>query len=83
MTENVTANYSKTGENFEHNINAEAKRLSQKLNISERVEKIAHNSAYITTKDHKSEFSNTIKCTLINHTKSNVGKSSKELLWMT
>ena len=80
MRDNITANYSKADENFERDINVEAKKLTEKLSISNRVEKIAHKNAYITVKDHKPDFPNTIKCRLINPTKSNIGKISKQML---
>ena len=36
--------------------------------------------AYITMKDHKSEFPNKILCRLINPSKSSIGKISKVIL---
>ena len=44
------------------------------------VEKITPKNSYITIKDHKQEFSNKIQCRLINPTKTNIGKISKQIL---
>ena len=54
--------------------------ITDKLNISDRVEQIALKEAYITVKDHKPQFPNDIKCRLINPTKTNIGCISKKLL---
>ena len=48
MNTNVTAHYKKTDARTEVNINSEAKRITNKLEISDRVEPIAHKNAYIT-----------------------------------
>ena len=80
MRENVTANYEKTESDIEKEINLEAKIITEKLNISDRVEKIAPKSAYITIKDHKEDFQKRTKCRLINPSKSNIGKIAKQIL---
>ena len=61
-------------------INLEAKKITQKLNISDRVEKLTRRNAYITVKDHKENFHNKVACRLINPTKSNLGKICKQNL---
>ena len=65
MNKNVTSIYKKTNTNTLNNINTEAKTITDKLNISDRVEKIALKDAYITIKDHKPRFPDEIKCRLI------------------
>lgn len=80
MRDNVTANYETADPTSERSINMDAKYITQILEISERVEPIVKRSAYITLKDHKENFPNEIKCRLINPTKSNIGKISKQLL---
>ena len=77
---NVTSIYEKTTMSTENNINSKAKEITQALDISDRVEPIAHKAAYITLKDHKDNFPNNVKCRLINPTKSNIGKISKQML---
>ena len=80
MRDNITSIYSRADENFEKEINTQAKKITDKLEISDRVEKIGHRNAYITLKDHKKEFPKKIKCRLINPMKSNIGKISKQML---
>ncbi|MCP3930953.1 MAG: hypothetical protein GY705_17855, partial [Bacteroidetes bacterium] len=58
-------------------INKEAKNIADKLELSKRIEVIAHQNAYVTLKDHKHNFENNPKCRLINPAKSNLGKISK------
>ena len=80
MKDNVTALYKKSDSTTEHQINTEAKHITEQLKIADRVEVIAHKQAYITLKDHKPQFPNNIKCRLINPTKSNIGLISKQIL---
>ena len=80
MRDNVTAHYTKSDTATESDINYEAKLITEKLDISDRVEPIAQKSAYITIKDHKEDFPNNVKCRLINPAKSNIGKISQQIL---
>ena len=80
MRENVTAHYKKSDSTTETKINLEAKSITERLEISDRVEPIAKKNAYITIKDHKEHFPNNVKCRLINPAKTNVGKISQQLL---
>ncbi len=83
LRDNVTAHYEKAPPETEKGINIEARDITDKLKISDRVEPIAHNEAYITIKDHKDEFPNVVKCRLINPAKSQIGRLSKEILQET
>ena len=58
----------------------EAKHIAERLKLDERIEQAAEQKAFITLKDHKPNFPNNIKCRLINPTKSNLGKISKQIL---
>ena len=80
MRDNVTSKYEKASGDTEFKINSKAKSITEKLDISDRVEPIAHKNAYLTVKDHKDNFPNNVKCRLINPAKSNVGKISKQIL---
>ena len=62
---------------LEHSINLEAKNISKKLNIEDRVECIAKTEAFITLKDHKENFQNKLPCRLIVPSKSELGHVSK------
>ena len=80
MHDNVTANYKKADKQIQEEINTDAKYLTEQLNISDRVEIPPNKEAYITLKDHKTDFPHNIKCRLINPAKSNIGIISKNIL---
>ena len=80
MLDNLTANYKKADQTTLDDINKKASYLTQQLKISDRVEIPPIKQAYITVKDHKPDFPNNLKCRLINPTKSNIGKISKQIL---
>ena len=80
LNDNITSNYKKVDESVINDINKEAKSLTDDLKISDRVEIPPVKNAYITIKDHKPDFPTNIKCRLINPTKSNIGKISKQIL---
>ena len=75
--ENVTQNYKKSDKTFYNEINMEAKEIAEKLNLSDRIECLAQNNAFITLKDHKDDFISRPKCRLINPAKPELGKVSK------
>ena len=80
LKENITSEYKKVQNDCIQSINKEAKIITDKLEISDRVEELATKDAYLTVKDHKPEFPADIKCRLINPTKSNIGQISKQIL---
>ena len=73
----MTNEYEIAPDDLESNINLEARHISEKLQLDERVEIMARKDAYVTLKDHKPNFENNPKCRLINPAKSNIGKISK------
>ena len=77
LKDNITSTYKVAEDNLESEINIEAKAITDELEISKRVETIAHTEAYITLKDHKENYENRPQCRLINPAKSNIGKISK------
>ena len=58
----------------------EAKSISTKLKISYRVERIARTPVFVTLKDHKDNFRSNSTCCLINPSKNELGKVSKQLM---
>ena len=58
----------------------EAKHISKKLELDNRIECLAKNTAFISLKDHKPNFRSSLPCPLINPSKSNIGKISKSIL---
>ena len=80
LKENITKTYKKSDRRKVNNVNSHAKRITEKLPISDRVEKLQEAEAYITVKDHKENFANKISCRLINPSKSSIEKISKVIL---
>ena len=58
----------------------EAKSISTKLKISDTVERIARTPAFVTLKDHKDNFRSNPTCRLVNPSKNEFGKVSKQLV---
>ena len=80
LNENITKSYKKAPERIVQAINSEAKCTAEKLKIDDRVEHIARRQAFITLKDHKENFNIKPTCRLLNPTKSELGKISKNIL---
>ena len=80
LQENITAKYRKTDDNYINEINKEALSIIKEIKVSGKVKKIQNNSAFLTVKDHKTEFPNKVECRLINPIKSDLGKISKKIL---
>ena len=80
LEQNITKSYKKAQPDTVRNIHTENKKIATKLGIDDRVDATANRDAFITLKDHKPNFSNKPTCRLINPTKSEIGKISKEIL---
>ena len=80
MHENVTKTHQKCNTNKYISIKFKAKQIACKLKIDDRVQKLDENEAYVTIKDHKKGFPDKISCRLINPSKTDIGKISKQIL---
>ena len=80
LRENVTKMYRNADDKTEENISHELKNITNKLEVSDRVEKMVQRQAFISLKDHKENFQNNPKCRLINLAKNNFGLVSKQIL---
>ena len=80
IQENVTKTYKKCNTNKYISINFKAKQIASKLKIDDLVQKLDENKAYVIIKDHKKGFPNKISCRLINSSKTDIGKISKQIL---
>ena len=69
LTENITKSYKKANANSKKVIDLEAKAIADDLDITERVQCLAEKDAFITLKDHKTNFLNNPTCRLINPAK--------------
>ena len=80
LEQNITKSYKKAHPDTVRDIHTENKKIATKLGIDDRVDTTASKNAFITLKDHKPNFANKPTCRLINPTKSEIGKISKEIL---
>ena len=80
LKDNVTRTYKKSNLDELSNVNSEACSITESLKISDRVQCIAGNEAFVTIKDHKPNFPNSVECRLLNPCKSEIGKISKAYL---
>ena len=78
--ENVTKAYKKCNNNKSNSINFKAKQIASQLKIDDCVQKLDENEAYVIIKDHKVGFPDKISCRLINPSKTDIGKISKQIL---
>ena len=80
LTETVTKTYKQCSRKKVKNINYNSKLIAQELSIDDRVEKMLETEAYITVKDHKEGFPHILSFRLLNPSKSDIGKISKNIL---
>ena len=80
LEKNITKNYKKTDDKtFDDNTTLDAV-IARKLELEDRIYKTSKKPAYITLKDHKPNFYIKPTCRLINPTKPEIGKISKQIL---
>ena len=80
LHKNITKTYKKVSPTVASSIENKTKTLVEKLHLADRVNITAKRDAFITLKDHKPNFANNPTCRLINPTKSEIGKISKQIL---
>ena len=77
MFKEVVKNYKKAPPDLEKELNSEAKMLTHRLGIVDRVEKYNTKNCFIPIKDHKSDFKTNPECRLINPAKRQIVRVSK------
>ena len=80
LHKNVTKTYKTIPAETVCNIESEAKSIAEKLNLADRINTTAQREAFVTLKDHKPNFENNPTCRLINPSKSEIGRVSKQIL---
>jgi hypothetical protein len=80
LNTNITKDYKKAATTLENTIRKGDKKIATELGLDDRINKTSKNQAFITLKDHKPNFNNNPTCRLINPTKSEIGKISKQIL---
>ena len=80
LAKNITKSYKKASHLTTETIRQESKRVTAEFGIDDRVDVTANKEAFIILKDHKPNFANNPTCRLINPTKPELGKISKQIL---
>ena len=80
LTENITKSYKKASHDVPSKITKEAKKLAKAYKLADRVDIMAQRESFFTIKDHKENFRTHPKYRLLNPTKSELGKLSKQIL---
>ena len=80
LNNNITKEYKKVDEKVIKEITKNDKAVATKLEIDDRVHCTTKRDTFITLKDHKQQFMNNPKFRVINPTKSELGKVSKQML---
>ena len=80
LQKNITKHYKKITPDTTSAIEMKNKQIAEKLQLDDRIRVTAKREAFITLKDHKPNFENSPTCRLINPSKSEIGKISKQML---
>ena len=80
LNKNIQKNYCRANENIKNAIAMEEAEIIHNIKLQDRIETTAVREAFITLKDHKPNFHNNPTCRLINPTKTELGKVSKQIL---
>ena len=80
LRENITRTYKKSTKEILNTVNRQAKKIAEKLNIANRIEKIQESEVYIMVKDPKKGFPNNSSFRLVNPSKSDIRRISKKIL---
>ena len=78
--DNIKKTYKKCNNDKTKTTNLKAKKIASKLKLEDRIQILDDNDAYIFIKNHQEGFPDKISCCLINPSKSDIGKISKEIL---
>lgn len=80
LYQNIQKDYRRVPDKKVDEINEEAATITNQLEIADRVEAIALKPSFLSLKDHKEDFPSKLSFRLINPTKTNLGKISKQIL---
>ena len=80
LVNSITATYKKSDQDKVDHINNNAYKCAKQLDLDDRMEKMQTSEAFITVKDHKENFNVSPTFRLINPSKTDIGRASKQLL---
>ena len=78
--DNITKHYKLAPGRAYKDINRGAQKIAKRLKLDDRMEVLAKSEAFITLKDHKDNFADSLPCRLINPAMPEVGVISKKIL---
>ena len=70
----------KAPDNYLDKINLKAQQIINDVKLKEKRKKLHSKNVFVTIKDHKTSFPNSVDCRLINTMKSDLGKVAKVIL---
>ena len=76
----ITSDYKKADYSNVNSINAVSKNIAKSLDLDDSMEVLQQSEAYLTVKDHKTDFHNRPSFRLINTSKTDIGRVSKIML---
>ena len=79
LEKSIHSEYKKANPEVEQNIKRSHQKIVSKLELSSRVFETTKREPFITIKDHKQNFQQNTKCRLINPSKPELGKISKQI----
>ena len=80
LSDAITKDHKKDGQNIVNAINIEASKITDSLDISDKVDQFRLQDPFCSIKDHKDTFPARVDVRLINPSKSSIGVISKNLL---
>jgi len=80
LHDNITRTYKLAPDDMFNEINTEAQEIAGGLGLAERMDVLAKADAFVTLKDHKPNFNDTLPCRLLNPAKPELGVVSKTIL---
>lgn len=80
MKDEISTKYKKGDRSMIFEVNREAAKIAEKLDVEDRIDALPENEAFLSFKDHKPSFPMRKEVRLLNPSKSNIGKISKKFL---
>ena len=80
LKDNITETYQKSTNSKVNGVDLDAKKIAEKLLISDRVDQLQNHNANITVKDHKESFPHNPLFRLINPSKPDIDRVSRTIL---
>ena len=80
LEKSINKEYKKADGNVVKDINKVDKKIATELDLEDRIYSTSERQCFVTLKDHKTNFQNSPSCRLLNPTKTEIGRISKQIL---